>query len=495
MLYAVLSGFALAALVPWLHALSRQHIGWVLAILPASLTVYFASFVPLISSGESVHQSWDWLPGLSIELSFMLDGLALLFALLISFIGTFILIYAGGYLKGHAYLGRFFTIMLCFMASMLGLVLSDNLISLFIFWELTSITSYLLIGFNHEDAEARKSALQGLLVTVGGGLALMAGLIILGTSAGTFTLSEILAAPEALPDGALATGMILCLLAGAFTKSAQVPFHFWLPNAMAAPTPVSAYLHSATMVKAGIYLMARLNPAMGDYLLWTLMLSVFGALTMVTGAYLAYSSTGIKKVLAYSTIMALGTLTMLIGIGTPYAMMAFVCFLLAHSLYKGALFMIAGIIDHETGTKDLSALGGLRHSMPLTTLAAAVSAISLAGLPPLFGFVAKELMFEAVLSANYVYWLMVICALLSAVLTVAVAAVVCLLPFYGAKRETPKTPHEAPISLLAGPLVLVTVSLIFGLYRPLPESLVVISDVAGVCGVPSTLLLALWHGF
>ncbi len=242
MLIAVLSGFVLAILVPWLKSWSGDRIGWLLAALPLALTLYFASHIPAVSGGEVILQSWDWLPGLGINLSFMLDGLSLMFALLISFIGTFILIYAGSYRQGHPYLGRFYIIMLCFMASMLGLVLSDNLISLFVFWELTSITSYLLIGFNHEDAEARKCALQGLFVTVAGGLALMGGLIILGHLAGGYQLSEILSGSNELMESSLATGMVLCILAGAFTKSAQFPFHFWLPNAMAAPTPVSAYL-------------------------------------------------------------------------------------------------------------------------------------------------------------------------------------------------------------------------------------------------------------
>jgi len=326
MLYAVLLGFVLAALTPWLRKPAGDNIGWVLALLPAALCLYFASFIPAVSGGEVILQNWAWMPGLDIQLSFMLDGLSLMFALLISFIGTFILIYAGSYLKGHEYLGRFYVIMLSFMASMLGLVLSNNLISLFVFWELTSVTSYLLIGFNHRDPEARKCALQGLFVTVAGGLALFAGLVMLGLVGGSFQISEILVA-EGLLDSPLITGIIICVLLGTFTKSAQFPFHFWLPNAMAAPTPVSAYLHSATMVKAGIYLMARLNPAMGEHMLWTMLLCSAGGITMLLGVYLAYSATGIKKVLAYSTVMALGTLTMLIGIGTDYAMIAFASFL------------------------------------------------------------------------------------------------------------------------------------------------------------------------
>ena len=243
MLLAVLSGFLLAFAVPALRRMAGQRIGWLLALLPASLTVYFASLIPSISDGQTLLLKNQWMPGLGISLDFMVDGLSLVFALLISGIGTFILIYAGSYLKGHRDLGRFYVIMLSFMASMLGLVLSDNLIAFFVFWELTSITSYMLIGFNHEDEEARRCALQGLFITAGGGLVLMAGLILLGFITGSYSFTEILASDLRIHEHGFYTAATVCILIGAFTKSAQVPFHFWLPNAMAAPTPVSAYLH------------------------------------------------------------------------------------------------------------------------------------------------------------------------------------------------------------------------------------------------------------
>ncbi|WP_439510888.1 putative monovalent cation/H+ antiporter subunit A [Marinimicrobium koreense] len=494
MLYAVLAGFATALLVPLLHRLAGRHIGWCLSLLPLALFVYFLGFLPEVSQGQPVLQTWSWLPGLDIHLSFLLDGLSLLFALLITFIGIFILVYAGSYLQGHAYLGRFYVILLLFMASMLGLVLSDNLMSLFVFWELTSVTSYLLIGFNHEDKEARKLALQGLLVTVAGGLALMAGIVLLAGMADSYSISEVLARSEGFQDSPLLTGAIICLLLGAFTKSAQFPFHFWLPNAMAAPTPVSAYLHSATMVKAGVYLMARLNPALGDQWLWTTLLCVAGATTMLLGVYLAYSATGIKKVLAYSTIMALGTLTLLIGIGTQYAMVGFAAFLLGHSLYKGALFMLAGALDHATGTKDLMRMGGLRRVMPLTAAAAVIAGLSLAGLPPLFGFVAKELLLEAVLSVEAYQILLLVVTVLAASLGIAVAASVVLKPFWGAVEDTPKTPHETPFPMLLGPWVLALVSLLFGLVPSLADNLLVAAAAESVRGAPVDVSLALWLG-
>ena len=495
MLYAVLSGFILAVFAPWVQRLAGDRSGWILSLLPLSLTIYFASFLPEVSRGEVIIQQWIWLPGMDINLSFLLDGLSLLFALLISFIGTFIIIYAGSYLKGHKDLGRFFVIMLSFMASMLGLVLSDNLISLFVFWELTSITSYMLIGFDHEDESARKSALQGLFVTVGGGLALMAGLIMLGTLGGSYQISELLNSGDALLTSSLSVGMIVLILIGCFTKSAQFPFHFWLPNAMAAPTPVSAYLHSATMVKAGIYLLARLNPALAEHWLWSVSLSLFGAITMFVGAYLAYSATDVKKVLAYSTVMALGTLTVLIGIGTQYALIAFASFLLAHSMYKAALFMIAGVIDHEAGTKDLTRLGGLHKAMPVTAIAALIAALSLAGLPPLFGFIAKEALFEAVLSTELYSNFLLVLALLSAMLVTAIAAVIAIKPFYGELKATPKAPHEGPIGMLAGPVVLASLSLLFGLMPFLPDSGILTATVNSISSEPFDFYLALWHGF
>ncbi len=494
MLTAVLSGFVLAALAPWLFRGLGARTGWVLALLPAALLAWFASFVPSVAGGEVHVLQHAWVPSLGLQLSFLVDGLSLLFALLISLIGTFIVIYGGGYLAGHRDLPRFYVLILSFMASMLGLVLSNNLITLFVFWELTSITSYLLIGFNHEDKEARRCALQGLLVTVTGGLALLVGLVMMGLIAGSFELSEILASGELFRDHALYMPILLLVLAGAFTKSAQVPFHFWLPNAMAAPTPVSAYLHSATMVKAGVYLMARLNPTMGGTEAWFLILGLVGALTMLTGVWMAYRSTGIKRVLAYSTVMALGTLTMLIGMGGEKAAMAAVTFLLAHALYKGALFMVAGAIDHETGTKDLEQLGGLRRKMPVTAVVAVVAGLSLAGLPPLFGFVAKELLLEAVLARPGPGWILAGLVVLSSMLVVAVAAIVVLKPFFGALREPPRHPHEAPPSMLLGPAILASLGLGFGLLPWLAGQGLLAAAASAVYGHPVNISLSLWHG-
>ena len=494
MLAAVLSGFCLAALVPWLQPRLGARAGWLFALLPAGLTAYFATFLPAVAAGETFRVSYPWVPGLDLELAFYLDGLALLFALLISGIGALVTLYASDYLAGDARQPRFYVLILAFMASMLGLVLSDNLIALFIFWELTSISSYLLIGYDHEAAFARRAALQGLVVTVGGGLALLAGFLLLGTVGGSYTLTELLQHGEAIRAHDYYLPLLLLVLAGAFTKSAQVPFHFWLPNAMAAPTPVSAYLHSATMVKAGVYLLARLHPALGGTEAWILLCSLFGGVTMLTGAYLAVRSTGIKWVLAYSTVMALGTLTMLAGIGTEKAMIAFGAFLLGHSLYKGALFLVAGALDHEAGTKDILEMGGLRRAMPITAVLAAVSALSLAGLPPLFGFIGKELMLGAVLNAPFLAPLLTAMAVATGALVVAAAGAVAVRPFFGPPARTPKTPHEAPWGMLAGPALLSALSLLFGLAPGLPGEGLISATAASLAGEPVHAHLALWHG-
>ncbi|WP_043527992.1 putative monovalent cation/H+ antiporter subunit A [Litchfieldella xinjiangensis] len=490
---AVLGGFVLATFAPLLHRWFGDRAGQVMALLPGGLALWLLFQMPAILGGEVMVFEQAWVPGLDITLTFLLDGLSLLFALLISVIGVFVLVYASGYLEGHPDMARFHVVLVAFMMSMLGLVLADNMVAFFVFWELTSVTSYLLIGFNHTDPDARKSALQGLFVTAGGGLALMAALVMLGIMGDTWSFQELLGQGDALRGHDLYFPMLLCLLGGAFTKSAQFPFHFWLPNAMAAPTPVSAYLHSATMVKAGIYVLARLHPSLGGTESWVTLLSLFGAVTMFIGAFLALRHTGIKSLLAYSTVMALGTLTMLLGIGTDEALTAFVAFLLAHSLYKGALFMVAGILDHETGTKDISAMGGLGRLMPVTAVCAGVAALSLGGVLPLFGFVAKELMFESVLHAERLSLFVQLLSLAAAIMTLAAAAIVALRPFFGKQRDLPKTPHEGPPSMLVGPVVLAGLSLLFGLAPGLVNGLVG-AAVTSVRGEALPVSLSLWHG-
>ena len=363
----ILSPFLAMPLVGWLgRGTRRAHLP---ALIPAALTAYFTYAFLVVSRSGPFTVSTTWAPALNLSLSFRFDGLSMLFAILIAAVGTLIVLYAAKYLEHHPQRGRFAVVLFAFMGAMLGLVLSDNLIALFVFWELTGFTSYLLIGFDHDRPEARRAATQALLVTAGGGLALLAAAILLAQSGGSAQLSE-LGGRGSLAGDPHYGGIIALLLLAAFTKSAQFPFHFWLPNAMQAPTPVSAYLHSATMVKAGVYLVARMTPIVGGTMLWTSTITIVGTITMLVGAVRAVTETDLKRVLAYSTISALGILMLLFAIGTPTAVTAALVYLLAHACYKGALFLVAGAVEHETGTRDVSILAGLRRAMPTTALAA-----------------------------------------------------------------------------------------------------------------------------
>ena len=493
LLAAILSGFVLALVAPKICCVTRGYTGWLLALLPMGLVVYFASHAQLVASGGAIHESYAWVPALGVNFSFHLDGLSLLFALLITGIGALILIYAGGYLAEHPQLGRLYAFLLLFMGSMLGLVLADNLLALFVFWELTSISSYFLIGFDHERRESRAAALQALLVTGGGGLALLAGLLLLGQAGGSFELSAILSQPGDFRSHPLYVPTLLLILVGAFTKSAQFPFHFWLPGAMEAPTPVSAYLHSATMVKAGIYLLARLSPILGGTEVWFWCVTLVGGITMLLGAWLALVQSDLKRILAYSTVSALGTLTLFLGLGGTLVIQAAMAFLLGHALYKGALFLVAGTLDHETGTRNADRLGGLFRAMPVTAVAAGVAALSMAGLPPLLGFLSKELSYEAALHAPGAAW--VAAGVVTAnILLVAVAGVAGIRPFLGSAIPTPKPAHEAPPSLWLGPVVLAGLSVAWGVWPALGADSLVSAASTSVLGAAVDTHLKLWHG-
>jgi multicomponent Na+:H+ antiporter subunit A len=470
MLTPVLLLFLASALAPPAYRALGKRAGVVLAAAPALLFAHFARSVETVAGGRALEESWTWVAGLGIRLAFRLDGLSLLFALLVTGIGALVLVYGGGYLKGDPRLPCFFAAILFFMAAMLGLVLADDALALFVFWELTSVSSYLLIGFDHEQEKARKSALMALFVTGAGGLALLAGLLLLGQVAGTLQLSALGAQAAEVQAHPLYLSALLLVLLGAFTKSAQFPFHFWLPGAMAAPSPVSAYLHSATMVKAGIYLLARLNPALGGTDAWHYLVILAGTATLVTGAVLAYGQTDLKRLLAFTTLSALGTLTVLVGISTELSALAAMAFLLVHALYKAALFLGVGAIDHEAGTRDVRLLGGLAKAMPLTAFAVVASALSMAGLPPLFGYVAKELFYEAKYEAPQVGSLLVAASFVGSSFVAAAAALAAWRPFFGTGRETPRHAHEAPPALWLGPVVLAALSVVLGL---LPGALAV----------------------
>jgi len=496
MLFAVLSIFLGAALSPLVVRVSRQAAGWILGLLPLGVFVFFARQVPTVAHGETVRQSFEWLPSLNIPLSFYLDGLSLLFALLVTGIGTLIVVYAGGYLAHHEQLGRFYVQLLSFMGAMLGLVLADNIYVFFIFFELTSLTSYLLIGFYHTEEESRVAARKALVVTGGGGLALLGGLLLLGQVTGTMEFSEMLSMGAAVQSHPYYLAIFVLVCAGAFTKSAQFPFHFWLPAAMAGPTPVSAYLHSATMVKAGVFLLARLSPVLGGTAVWEGTLGIVGGFTMLMSAWLALRYTDLKQILAYTTVMVLGLLTMLLGVGGEEAITAMVTFTVVHALYKGGLFMMAGSIDHETGTRNVRELGGLRNAMPWTMAGAVATGLSMAGIPPLFGFIGKEMTYEAALHADSFGLLLLGVSVLANVALVASGLVVGLKPFIGEQKGAfTREPHEAPVSMWLGPLVLGALGLAFGVYPALIDHSLLQSAQTGILQESHELHLALWHGF
>ena len=489
--------FVAAFLAPALHRLLGDRAGLVLSLVPLAGAGVYAGLLPQVMAGQPFSFNHAWVPSLGISLDFRIDGLSLLFLLLIGVIGVFVTWYAAGYLAGKKDLGRFYLYLFGFMGSMLGVVSADHLVLLFIFWELTSISSYLLIGYYHNEAKSRAAALQALLVTGAGGLCLLAGVILLGRMAGTFLISELLAMDAAalVAQPGFPTVLVLILL-GAFTKSAQFPFHFWLPNAMEAPAPVSAYLHSATMVKAGVFLLARLFPLLSASPLWFPIVAPVGAVTMMTGVIMALGQNDLKKILAYTTVGVLGTLTMLLGIGTELAVKAAMAYLLAHALYKAALFMTSGTIDHETGTRDPDLLGGLRRAMPFTAAAALVGGLSMAGAPMLLGFVSKEYFYKALLEADGAGVLWEVLGVSASVVMVAAAITAGFKPFWGAVKPTPKHAHEAPWTMWLGPVLLGVAGIKTGLFPSYAGAGLVGPAAAAVLGDAGFVAdLKLWHGW
>ena len=466
-----------------------------LLAIPLGLFAWFVLQIGPVAAGQVLQVAIPWIPSLGVTLSFRVDGLGLLFALLISGIGALVLLYASSYLHDHPHLGRFYGYLLTFMAAMLGTVLAGDLITLFIFWELTGVCSFLLIGFDYQQAASRRAALQALLVTGAGGLALLAGIILLAKAADSSDLSVILASGDQIRSHGLYLPILLLMLAGAFTKSAQFPFQFWLPGAMAAPTPVSAYLHSATMVKLGVFLLARFSPVLGGTDSWFVWLTVVGGITLLLGAAKAVLRTDLKQILAWTTVSALGMLTFLLGIGTQLAVTAAMLLLTVHALYKSALFLAAGAVDHGTGSREVNRLGGLAPSMPQVALAAGLAALSMAGLLPLAGFIAKELFYEATLHAPIRPWLLSGVALAGNSLTVAAALLAGYLPFYGVLRDRDIHPHRVDLRLWLPPLLPALLGLLVGLFPAGFGTLLTAPAVAQVVGSPVAVELALWHGF
>ena len=494
-LIIVLISFSGALLSPLLFRFFPKKAGLMITAIPLFLFSWASIKMWSIVDGVVFQDTITWVESFGLDLIFRLDGLSVFFLMLITGFGIFIHVYAHSYLADDKNRPRFFVFLSLFMGAMVGLVMSGSLLMMFVFWELTSLSSYLLIGYYHDKEKSRDSALQAMLITVMGGLFMLAGVILIGHEAGTFRFDELMSNPNLVLQSPKANIILILLAIGAFTKSAQFPFHFWLPNAMEAPAPVSAYLHSTTMVKAGIFLLARLSPIFSGLPLWHVLLPLVGGFTMVFGATKAIMHTDLKKILAYTTVSALGIMVMLLGIGTTVAVQAAMIFVLAHALYKGTLFMVVGNIDHETGTRDVNELSGLRKKMPYTFVAAALASMSMAGVLPFFGFVAKELLYTATAQSPVLAYLTLAATFVASVLFAALSFEIGYKIFFGKEVQTPIPTREAPLGMLFGPLAASFLGLLGGLFaeqlaQPLLHHT---SNVA--LKVDSVLELMLWHGF
>jgi multicomponent K+:H+ antiporter subunit A len=489
----------LAAVLPPLTIRSGRTVCAVTTGLATLLAmVLLLSHAPAVYRGEIVQARLDWLPQIGLSFSFFLDGLGLFFGALILGIGLLVIVYARFYLSRNDPMGRFYAYLLLFQGAMVGVVVSDNILLLLVFWELTSLTSFLLIGYWRHLPEARQGARMALVVTGGGGLLLIAGMLMLGQIAGSYELSEILQRGDLIKASPLYLPMLLLVLGGAFTKSAQFPFHFWLPHAMAAPTPVSAYLHSATMVKAGVFLLARLWPVLAGTDAWFLIVAPVGLVTMLVAAWIAIFKDDLKGLLAFSTVSHLGLMTMLLGFGTPMAAVAAVFHILNHATFKAALFMGAGIIDHETGTRDIRRLGGLLTLMPITATLVLIASASMAGIAPLNGFLSKEMMLEQALQTSYagIPWLFPVMVGLATLFSVAYSVRLAVRVFFGPKRhDYPAHPHDPPAGMWLPVAVLVVLVVAIGLLPALIAGPIVARTALAVIGGPlPSYYLAIWHG-
>ncbi len=491
--------FAAALAIALTHGAPRVIHSGIAGAASAIGLALLASMAAGALSGDPPRATWDWVPALGLDLTLMLDPLGWMFGLLILGIGLLVVIFAHSYLERDEDTGRFFASLMLFQGAMLGIVMAGNVLLLLVFWEMTSLASFLLIGFWQHKEEARQGARMALAVTGGGGLALIGGMVLLGLVAGSFDLGTILARGDMVRASPLYPLMLGLILLGCFTKSAQFPFHFWLPHAMAAPTPVSAYLHSATMVKAGVFLLARLWPALAGTELYTLTVTTVGLVTMIFGAGVALFRHDLKSILAYSTISQLGMLVMLLGFSLEAAAMAAVLHILNHAAFKAALFMSAGIVEHETGTRDIRRLGGLAKAMPVTALIATLAAASMAGLPPLGGFISKEAMlYETPKLALFgVAWLLPVLATIGATFSVGYSLRLAVHLFFGKPREAEPfaRAHDPSPAMWAAPALLTLFAVLLGL---VPMWLVapLVSAVTGAVtgSAPPELELALWHG-
>ncbi|MBE1556377.1 Na+/H+ antiporter subunit A [Sporosarcina limicola] len=459
------------------------HTGWFVLFVPIALFIYYAGFITTTMDGGHKVSELQWIPSLGISFVSYIDGLSLLFTLLITGIGALVVLYSIFYLdKDREKLNNFYIYLLIFMSAMLGVVQSDNVISLYLFWELTSISSFLLIGYWNTRDRSRFGALKSMMITVFGGLMMLGGFVLLGIMGDSFSIRELIANSSSFIGHEFFTLALILVLLGAFTKSAQFPFYIWLPDAMEAPTPVSAYLHSATMVKAGLYLVARFTPIFAVSEVWIWLVTGIGLLTLFWGSLFAVKQTDLKAILAFSTVSQLGLIMSLLGASAvayhsddaifKFAAFAAIFHLINHATFKGSLFMIAGIIDHETGTRDIRKLGGLMSIMPVSFTVAFIGSMSMAGLPPFNGFLSKEMFFQSMLALrnfelfNFATWgiLFPVIAWVASVFTFIYSFYFVFKTFTGRNKvdKLPKKPHEAPVGMLVAPVILAT--LVVGIF-------------------------------
>ncbi|WLV23632.1 Na+/H+ antiporter subunit A [Aciduricibacillus chroicocephali] len=506
MLITILLPLIAACLVPALARMKQRiHTGLFVIWIPAAIFIYYARMIG--GKFQVLNEHTRWIPSLGINLDFHLDGLSLLFTLLISGIGTLVVLYSIFYLSRNEQLGHFYVYLLMFMTAMLGVVLSDNVFVLYTFWELTSISSFLLIGYWHHREKSRYGALKSMLITIFGGLSMFGGLILLSVITGTTSIQGMIQNSAVILDSPYLPLVIGFILIGAFTKSAQFPFHIWLPDAMEAPTPVSSYLHSATMVKAGLYLVARFFPIFSQYEWFVLIVSLIGIITLCWGSYMAVRQTDLKAILAFSTISQLGMIMSMLGFGTKMAVFAALFHILNHATFKGSLFMIAGAVDHETGTRDIRKLGGLMAFMPYTAALALFGTFSMAGIPLPFlnGFYSKELFFETTLhntadSGTFASWLFTAIpylAVIGSIFTFAYSMYFFFGVFFGKYKPDAfeKKPHETPLGMLISPFILVLGIILIGLFPNSAVEGLLVHAAAAVSGESYKTAIHFWHGF
>ncbi len=498
----------IALALPWLAALvlfalpneRRNSAAAVAGGATLAALALLSTAGPTVFDGTVLRIAWAWLPFEGADFGLRADGLAWTFAMLVLGIGALVVLYARYYLSASDPMARFYAFFMLFMGAMLGIVLADNLLLLVVFWELTSIASFLLIGYWQGRADARQGARLSLTITALGGLALLAGVLLLGEIVGSFKLDAVLAAGDTVRAHPWYAATLLLILLGAFSKSAQFPLHFWLPQAMAAPTPVSAYLHSATLVKAGVFLLARLHPTLAGSELWFYVVSLTGLATLVVGAYIAVFQHDLKGLLAYSTISHLGLITLLFGLSTPMATVAGVFHILNHATFKASLFMAAGIIDHETGSRDMRPLGGLWKFMPMTAVLAIVASSAMAGVPLLNGFLSKEMFFAETLHLHTTPLLTLaipVLATVAAAFSVAYSVRFIHDVFWnGEPTDLPRTPHDPPFWMLVPVGALALLCLLVGIVPALTIGPLLALAATPVVGAAlPEYSLAIWHGF